>query len=115
VLLVCWSDAFGWLYACRGFYQLGEFHLVIDGIVHCVRNEKTMKEAQHLLAFALLHTRQNRAAVNAFYKSIRLGNETDWQPLIELLIEKPKLQLMHNSAAAANAEVAIAAMQRQAL
>src|SRR4051812_32102875 len=50
-------DAFGWLYACRGLYQLKEYALTIEGLAHCIRHEKTAKEAQHLLAFSLLHTR----------------------------------------------------------
>lgn len=86
------KDAYGWLYACRGLYQLKEYALVIDGLSNCLRNEKTMKEAQHLLAFSLLHTRQNKPAAAAFLKSIKLGNDTDWQPLVELCIEQPTLQ-----------------------
>jgi hypothetical protein len=86
------TDAFGWLYACRGLYQLKEYALVIEGLAHCLRNEKTMKEAQHLLAFSLLHTRQKSAAA-AFYKSIQLGNDTDWQPLVELCLEQKNLQI----------------------
>jgi cytochrome c-type biogenesis protein CcmH/NrfG len=74
-------------------YQLQEYTLVIEGLAHCLRHEKTAKESQHLLAFSLLHTRQNKLAAAAFCKSIRLGNDTDWQPLIELLIEQPKLKL----------------------
>jgi hypothetical protein len=57
-------DAFGWLYACRGLYQLQEYALVVEGL-----------------------------AAAAFSKSIRLGNDTDWQPLVELLLEQPKLRL----------------------
>ncbi len=88
-----WSDAFGWLYACRGLYQSREYALVIEGLSHCLRNEKTSKEAQHLLAFSLLHTRQSKAAAHAFYKSIAAGNQTDWQPLIELLLDHKSLHL----------------------
>jgi hypothetical protein len=51
VALPALPDAYGWLYACRGLYQLKEYHLVIEGLTHCLRNEKTMKEAHHLLAF----------------------------------------------------------------
>jgi len=87
------KDAFGWLYACRGLYQLQEYALVVEGLAHCLRHEKTAKEAQHLLAFSLLHTRQNKLAAAAFYKSIHMGNDTDWQVLVELLIEQPKLKL----------------------
>lgn len=57
---------------------------MIEGLAHCLRHEKTSKESQHLLAFALLHTKQNKLAAAAFFKSIKLGNETDWQPLVEV-------------------------------
>lgn len=66
-------DAMGWLYACRGLYQLKEYHLVIEGLSHCIRNETTMKEAQHLLAFSLLHSDQPKPAAAAFYKSIKVS------------------------------------------
>jgi len=87
------QDAYGWLYACRGLYQLKEYAFVIEGLSNCLRQEETMKEALHLLAFSLLHTQQNKAAAAAFYKSIQAGNDTDWQPLIELCLEHPSLQL----------------------
>ncbi|ORX39518.1 hypothetical protein BCR36DRAFT_588235 [Piromyces finnis] len=34
-----------------------------------------------------------KAAAGAFFKSINLGNDTDWQPFVELLIDNPKLKL----------------------
>lgn len=105
---VCRADAFGWLYACRGLYQLQEYSLVIEGLSHCLRHEKTAKESQHLLAFSLLHTKQNKLAAAAFFKSIKLGNETDWQPLVELCIEQPKLKL---SGAATAAQAAAGSTQ----
>lgn len=37
-------DSYSWLYACRGLYQSKEYHLVIEGLSYCLRNEKTMKE-----------------------------------------------------------------------
>lgn len=68
-----------------------------DGLSHCLRNEKTMKEAQHLLAFSLLHTKQFKAAAAAFHKSISLGNHTDWQPLVELCVEFPDIHFKPNT------------------
>ena len=72
-------DAIAWLYAARGFYKLKNYHFVIEAVSNCLRHEKTLKEGQHLLAFALMHTGQNEAALTAFRKSIKMGNETDWQ------------------------------------
>jgi hypothetical protein len=54
------EDAYGWLYVCRGLYQLKKFQLVTEALTHCLRNEKTKQEAQHLLAFSLLHTDQTK-------------------------------------------------------
>ena len=50
-----------------------------------------MKEAQHLLAFSLFHLKQSQAAAPAFFKSVKLGNDTDWQPLVELCIDHPDI------------------------
>jgi hypothetical protein len=87
------KDAFGWLYACRGLYQQKEYQYVVEGLSHCLRNDRTKKQAAHLLAFSLLHTEQREAAAHAFAKSIDLGNETDWQPLIELCVDFPDLDV----------------------
>lgn len=87
------KDAYSWLYACRGLYQQKEYQHVVEGLGHCLRNDGTKKQAAHLLAFSLLHTEQHEAAAHAFAKSIELGNETDWQPLIELCIDNPGLEV----------------------
>ena len=83
----CPKDAVGWLYVARGMYKLKEYHFVIEAVTHCLRNEKTLKEAQHLLAFSLIHTGQTTAAAAALMKSIKMGNDTDWQSLVEICID----------------------------
>ena len=70
-----------------------DFHSVIEAVIPALRNERTKREAQHLLAFAFLHTGQQEESVGAFFKSIGSGNESDWQPLVELLIDNPDLKL----------------------
>jgi hypothetical protein len=67
--------------------------MVIESVAPALRNERTKREAQHLLAFSLLNTGQSEAAAGAFFKSINYGNETDWQPLVELFLDQPKLKL----------------------
>ncbi|KAI8805677.1 hypothetical protein BJ742DRAFT_748559 [Cladochytrium replicatum] len=89
----CPKDAIGWLYAARGFYKLKDFHSVIECVAPALRNERTKREAQHLLAFSFLHTGQAEAAAGAFFRSINSGNDTDWQPLVELFIDNPNLKL----------------------
>jgi hypothetical protein len=81
----------GWLYAARGLYKCQDYHYCVEALTPCLRNEKTRKEAQHLLAFSLLHTKQEHDAAVAFQKSIKLGNETDWQPLVELFLDNPDM------------------------
>ncbi len=49
------KDAIGWLYVARGMYKLNEYALVIEAVSHCLRNEKTIREAQHLLVSALMN------------------------------------------------------------
>lgn len=86
------TNPVAWMYAARGLYKLGDYHLCIEALSHCLRNPKTLKEAQHLLGFSLMHTKQYEAAAAAFNKSVKMGNETDWQPLIELYLEHPNLE-----------------------
>ena len=88
-----WPDPIGWLYAARGYYKLGMHHRVIEAVQNCLRNEKTKKEAQHLMAFSLMHTQQPELAATALMKSVQLGNDSDWQPLVEMCLENPKLSL----------------------
>ncbi len=66
---------------------------MIECIPQTLRNEKTKKEGQHLLSFALLQTAQIDAAAASFMKSIHLGNDADWQPLVELLLDHEDLKL----------------------
>eukprot|EP00297_Palpitomonas_bilix_P014835 CAMPEP_0113882072 /NCGR_PEP_ID=MMETSP0780_2-20120614/8736_1 /TAXON_ID=652834 /ORGANISM="Palpitomonas bilix" /LENGTH=126 /DNA_ID=CAMNT_0000869015 /DNA_START=40 /DNA_END=421 /DNA_ORIENTATION=+ /assembly_acc=CAM_ASM_000599 len=90
------KDAFAWLYAARGFYRLGDYRKVVECTGHCLRNPKTAREAQHLLAFSLQQTGQAEAAALAFSKSIEMGNETDWQSLVELCYDNPDIELKHH-------------------
>ncbi|KAJ3113898.1 hypothetical protein HK098_007530 [Nowakowskiella sp. JEL0407] len=89
----CPKDAIGWLYAARGFFKLKDYHSVIECVTPALRNERTKREAQHLLSFSFLHTGQTDAAAGAFFKSINFGNDSDWQLLVELFIDNPKLKL----------------------
>ena len=44
-----------------------------------------------MLAFSLLHLEQYEAAATAFHRSVKLGTDSDHQPLVEVLIEHPDL------------------------
>jgi tetratricopeptide (TPR) repeat protein len=87
---VCFPlDPLGWLYCARGFYKLKQYHQAIECLTPALRNDRTKREAQHLLAFSFMHTGQNEAALGAFYKSVIIGNDTDWQCLVEILLDNP--------------------------
>ncbi len=77
----------------RGYFKLKDYHAVIESLPPTLRNERTKKEGQHLLAFALLQTLQKEQAASALLRSITFGNDIDWQPLVELCIENPELKL----------------------
>ena len=87
------NDPVSWLYASRGLYKLKEYRLCVEAVSNCLRSEKTLKEAQHLLAFCLMQTGQYAAAAGAFVKSVNMGNETDWQVLVTLCLDHPNLRL----------------------
>lgn len=73
------------------------YHGVIEAVGHCLRNDRVKKEAQHLLAFALLQTSQYDLAAAAFHRSVLAGNDTDWQPLVELFLDHPELTFTPSS------------------
>jgi hypothetical protein len=58
----CPSDPVGWLYAARGLYKRQDYHSCAEAVSYALRSDKTMREAQHLLAFSLLQTGQVRVA-----------------------------------------------------
>lgn len=87
------NDPVSWLYASRGLYKLKEYRLCIEAVSNCLRSEKTLKDAQHILAFCLWQTGQHSAAAGAFVKSVKMGNETDWQVLIALFLDHPNLRM----------------------
>jgi hypothetical protein len=45
------------------------------------------------LNFGLHFAGEFAAAANAYYKSVQLGNHTDWQALVELCCDYPNLKL----------------------
>ncbi|KNE62115.1 hypothetical protein AMAG_07362 [Allomyces macrogynus ATCC 38327] len=59
------GNPLGWLYCARGFYKLRQYHQVIECLTPALRNDRTKKEAQHLLAFSFMHTGQVEAALGA--------------------------------------------------
>ena len=87
------KDAISWLYAARGYYKMKQYSHVIEAVQHCLRNEQTLREGQHLLAFSLLHTGQHELAALEFRKSILLGNDTDWQVLVGLCLSDDSIKL----------------------
>lgn len=60
-----------------------------QAVTNCLRDQRTIREAQHLLAFSLLALGQFDVAAAALHKSVRLGNGSDWQPLVELALDHP--------------------------
>lgn len=69
------------------------FNQTIECLSSSLRNERTKKEAQHLLSFSFLHTNQHEAALSSFHKSVLFGNDSDWQMLVELLMDYPNLKI----------------------
>jgi hypothetical protein len=81
------TDPLGWLYVARGFFSGGEYTYTIEAAQHCFKSPETIAQAQQLLAFALLELEETESSHVAFIKSARLGNETDWQMIVELGID----------------------------
>ncbi|TPX62366.1 hypothetical protein PhCBS80983_g00567 [Powellomyces hirtus] len=58
-------NALGWLYAARGYYKTHDYHSVIECVAPALRNDRTNNN----------------------------GNDTDWQPLVELLMDNAAVKL----------------------
>ncbi len=90
------EDSISWLYVARGFYKTKNYPYAIEAVQHCLRTEATQKEAQHILSYSYYHSGQSTLAARAFFKSVHLGNDSDWQSIVELAIDHPDLNL-HNT------------------
>ena len=80
------TDPAGWLFVARGMFNSKppRHRLVVEAAAHCLKAPETIVQGQQLLAFSLLELGETDSALAAFTKSVRLGNETDWQMLVEL-------------------------------
>ena len=78
------SDAIGWLYVARGCYKIKRYDWCFSALCQPLGplnddNDVVRREAQHLMAFSLYKQKQIGEALNQFCKSVKLGNEHDWQ------------------------------------
>eukprot|EP01086_Lenisia_limosa_P015814 TRINITY_DN5308_c0_g1_i2.p1 TRINITY_DN5308_c0_g1~~TRINITY_DN5308_c0_g1_i2.p1 ORF type:complete len:187 (+),score=34.86 TRINITY_DN5308_c0_g1_i2:75-635(+) len=86
------TDPVAYLYAARAYYKMKWWHFAIECLQKCLNAPQTKQEAYHLLGFSLMKSEQYGPAITAFLKSIRLGNEIDFQPYIELILEFPDVE-----------------------
>jgi hypothetical protein len=80
-------DPYSWMYACRGLYQAQEYEYCLEGLSHCSNHPPTRQESAHIRSFCLIHLGRDNEALMSLRDSVRLGNEEDWHPLVELLME----------------------------
>jgi hypothetical protein len=83
------TDPIGWLYVARGCFNSKppQYRYTIEAANQCLKHPNTIVAGQQLLAFALLEIGEKDSSQLAFIKSVRLGNETDWQMIVELGID----------------------------
>ena len=81
------TDPIGWLYVARGCFNSKQYQYTIEATQYCLKNQETIVQGQQLLSFALLELGEKKQAQLAFIKSVRLGNESDWQMIVEMGID----------------------------
>ena len=82
------SSPLGWLYVARGCFNSKQFRFTIEAAQHCLKNQDTIVQGQQLLSFALYEIGEKDSSQLAFIKSVRLGNESDWQMIVELGLDQ---------------------------
>ena len=87
------GDAIGWLYVARGCYKIKRYDWAFSALCRPEGplnddNPAVRKEAQHLMAFSLLRQNQVGEAHKQFCRSVGDGNDTDWQMIVELGVDK---------------------------
>jgi hypothetical protein len=80
------SDPSGWLFVARGMFNSTPPHhqFVVEAAAHCLKSPETIVQGVQLQAFSLLALEDTESALSSFTKSVRMGNETDWQMVVEL-------------------------------
>ena len=83
------NDAIGWLYVARGCYKIKRCDWCFSALCQPLGplnddNEAVRREAQHLMAFSLYKQKQIGESLNQFCKSVRYGNDHDWQMIVEI-------------------------------
>ena len=80
------SDPSGWLFVARGMFNSKppQHQFVVEAAAHCLKSPETIVQGTQLQAFSLLALGDEKSALSAFSKSVRMGNETDWQMVVEL-------------------------------
>jgi hypothetical protein len=82
------TDPLGWLFVARGCFNTNQFHHTIEALQSCLKHQETIVQGQQLLGFALFECNEIEKAQLAFIKSVRLGNESDWQMIVEIGIDQ---------------------------
>jgi|EP00505_MAST-04D_sp_SCG-Rhode-Island_P001914 hypothetical protein len=85
-------DSIGWLYVARGCYKKKRYDWAFSALCQPEgplndENAAVRKEAQHLMAFSLYRQNQFDQAKKQFAQSVKEGNETDWQMVVEIGID----------------------------
>ena len=93
------SDSLGWLYVARGMYQTKRYRFAFEAATKALNHPHSQGEAAHLCAFSLYHLGQVDAALNFFKRSVAGGNETDFQMIVEIAIEKQREEDNKNKSA----------------
>ena len=84
------SEPSGWLFVARGMANSKppQHQFVVEAASHCLKSPDTIVQGIQLQAFSLLALGDKAAALSAFKKSVRMGNETDWQMVVEIGLEE---------------------------
>ncbi len=83
-----------WLYVARGMFNSKppRYRHAIEACQYCLRHQDTIRESQHIMAWCLHELGEGKAALEAFHRSCKLGNETDWQMIVELEVRAGAVQ-----------------------
>ena len=84
------SDPSGWLFVARGMANSKppRHEFVVEAASHCLKSPETIVAGYQLQAFSLLALGDKTAALSSFTKSVRMGNETDWQMVVEIGLDE---------------------------
>src|SRR6202012_3399926 len=86
------TTSVGWLRAGIGFYNSGDHNFALDCFNESIKLDPMNYNVYQIASRSYIALNRREEAIEALKQSVKLGNPTDWQLLIELTAQNNDLK-----------------------